>query len=300
MWISTLYFGTAAGLIGMEILAVWHHRGALKGMSLASAGGWAMAAEFAWLASSLASGILAPESPVLDQFWLWTAILTLCPPIAVLGARRPTSAVWDWFIVVPLLAVLGWPGLTVLPTFPHLVPLKVQAPVFVGFLLVLLMGLGNYAGTRYGGAALLLGASVCLVLTPLAASVALSGTGATTLRGIAVLCFCGGVFQVLRQGRRTTVAASPYDRLWIDFRDTFGIVWAIRIQERLNATAQKERWACRLGPHGIEWDEQAAPAARHETIPRLEHALQWHLRRFVDNDWINRYLQPGPAAEHLS
>lgn len=298
MWITTLYFSAVAGLIGLEILATWHHRGATKGMSLASAGAWAVAAEFAWLASSVASGMLAPDSPILDQFWLWTAILTLCPPIAVLGARRPTNAVWDWFIVLPLLAVLGWPGLTVLSTFPHLVPLKVQAPVFVGFLLVLIMGLGNYVGTRYGGAAILLGTSVCLVLIPLSSLATLSGAGATQLRGTAVLCFCGGIFRILRQSRRTIAAAGPYDRLWIDFRDTFGIVWAIRIQERMNATAQKEHWACRVGPHGIEWDEQAAPEARDETLPRLEHALQWHLRRFVDGDWISRRLHSSPEMQN--
>ena len=71
--------------------------------SLRNAWLWSRAAEFAWLLSSLLSIAIPKKVALLDQFWYWTAILTICPLIAVLGSRRPTVRVWNGFIILPLL-----------------------------------------------------------------------------------------------------------------------------------------------------------------------------------------------------
>lgn len=263
----------------------------LAGTTLSTAWAWAMAGESGWWLSLLASLLLGEaEASRLDQFWYWTAVLTVCPPIAVLGARRPTSRVWNWFILVPLVAVLGWPAVTVLVSLPDLAPLRVQTPVFVGFLLVLVMGFGNYAGTRYGLAALLAAVASGLVLLPASSRADVAFVTAMQFRGWAAILLSVAVIQASRQGRRPTEAASRFDRLWFDVRDSFGIVWAIRLQERINITAEQEQWKARLGPLGFEWEEHLSPQERSRTESRMDHTLRWLLRRFVDSSWIDSRL----------
>ena len=128
-----------------------------------------------------------------------------------------------------------------------------------------------------------------------------------------------------RQAQRPTVARHPLDRLWFDFRDTFGIVWGRRILERLQMRAESERWPMRLTDDGWAPTSESlaatpqpatplpaavAPGAadqiqpdRHDETaaavvwpqllsqdPRPEQALRWLLRRFVDPEWIDQRL----------
>jgi len=60
-----------------------------------------------------------------------------------------------------------------------------------------------------------------------------------------------------RDTGRSPAAAEPrsrlaLDRVWRDFQDLFGIVWARRVQERFNDDARRQRLAVRLGMHGLE------------------------------------------------
>ncbi len=225
-----------------------------------------------------------------DQTWYWSAILACCPLISVLGAKRPTSRVWNWFIILPLIAVLGWPALTVLIRYPDLVALKIQAPVYLGFALVLVMGIGNYMGSRYGMSAFLLGVAVALSLWPTSSSYSGTVDSAIRLRGIAAF-ICGiAVLHAYRQSIRPSLEDSGYDKLWFDFRDAFGIVWSIRIQDRINQTAEKETWCVRLGTEGFIWEEDAPSDKRDLSEERLTHTLHWLLRRFVDSKWIDERL----------
>lgn len=278
-------------LLGWGAIRIVLLRRRLTNTTLGTAWAWGLAAEFAWLLSALYSLQSDPvQHAFLDQIWYWTAVLTLCPPIAVLGARRPTSRVWNWFILVPLIAVLGWPAVTVLTTLPDLAPLRVQIPVFVGFVLVLIMGFGNYAGTRYSLPCVLLALATGCLLRPVSALAEMPFETAQQIRGGSAVLFAVGLHLAFRQGDRPTVANSPFDRLWFDFRDTFGIVWSIRLQERINSTAQQERWPVQLGPHGFEWKDHLSPADQQQTVSRIDYTFRWLLRRFVDPEWIDRRL----------
>jgi len=263
--------------------------------SLTAAWRWGITAVLAWSLTTIGTAWASRGSPLLDQLWLWTAILTICPLIAVLGARRPASRVWSWFILLPLMAVLGWPAFTVMWHWPVLVPLKVQAPIGVGFGLITLMGMGNYIGTRFTVPAILAGIAIFLALVPLSTRAALNRESTQLVHAAASLVAATAFFSALRQGLRTGAEESPYDRLWFDFRDTFGIVWSVRIQDRLNETAEKEAWCCRLGPDGFHWNPVVSTEHRQETRDRLEHALRWHLRRFVDPEWIDERFMSSAA-----
>jgi hypothetical protein len=277
-------------------LCLWRSlrlRTSLRETSLTSAWGWGMAAEFAWLLSSAFNACRPANSALLDQLWLWAPILALTPFISALGAQRPTNRVWNLFILLPLLAVLGWPGWTVLRYWPQIPPLRVQAPAFVGFALVLVMGVGNYLGTRFALPALLTGGAAALALAPFSASWDWANAHRAWLRAGASGIFAAAVLLALRQGRRPCRAGNRFDRLWFDFQDAFGIVWAIRIQERINLLAEKERWACRIRPEGVNWSPEAGAEERARSEAGLEQALRWHLRRFVDPAWIDRRLNGG-------
>jgi len=83
--------------------------------------------------------------------------------------------------------------------------------------------------------------------------------------------------------------------LWTNFRDTFGIVWANRIAERVNAEAAKGDWAARLQPHGFVSVDPGRPVDLLVNAEQIDHTMRWLLRRFVDDEWINRRLQAQAA-----
>ena len=266
---------------------IWHvFRSQLASTTLTQAANWAGIAVSSVFIATGASAIDLP--PVIqDQFWYWAAVLLVCPFISVLGSRRPTEKVWTGFIVLPLIAVLGWPALTALFGGSTPAPICVSTPVFLGFALVLVMGLGNYAGTRFGRSSLLAGAAVCLTVMPFHTSGGFTPTSSQTVRSAAALLTALSLFHARRQAGRKTMDEVPCDRIWFDFRDTFGIVWSIRIQERINQTAESEQWPCRLTPLGFEWDSGISAHERYEGEQRVEATLRWLLRRFVDPCWID-------------
>lgn len=288
-----LFFTTL--LLVVALGRVVHARRLLQGAALSSVWGWAVAALSAWMAATLLAA-LRGEDAWVDQATYLACVLSLCPLIAVLGARRPTSRVWDVFIILPLVAVLGWPAATVWRRFPELSPLQLEGPVMMGFALILLMGVGNYLGTRAGWGTFFVGVGVCLALAPFSTLFAASSNAALSWRTAAGLAIAAGSLSILSQARRPDGDADPFRRAWADFRNLFGLVWSIRIQERLNAQAEKESAPWRVGPEGLEWLVSASENDRSQAELRLNTLLRWHWRRFVDEEWINRRLPPLSAA----
>jgi hypothetical protein len=92
--------------------------------------------------------------------------------------------------------------------------------------------------------------------------------------------------------RRTTVAANPYDQIWIDFRDTFGLFWGLRVQERMNAAAKQFGWDLELGWSGFKSSSSGCPfdAIDPAIEPTLRTTFKGLLRRFVTNLWIDKRL----------
>jgi hypothetical protein len=129
------------------------------------------------------------------------------------------------------------------------------------------------------------------------------------IHAAATLVISLAVWRGAFQARRMTAAgAGPtselrpgihrFDRLWSDFRDFFGIVWARRILDRVNFTAGEQNWPLRLHLDGFApFDSKAGRSGAvpsHEVSAaesqKIEHALRWLLRRFVDPQWIDERL----------
>jgi hypothetical protein len=261
-------------------------RGAVRHTSLTSAWIWAVIAALAWC---IAAGVsVFSSSAVTGQLWYVAAVVTLCPWIAVLGARRPTVRVWNWFVVLPLLAVLLWPvALCWMPRGPD--RLTLATPHLIGFALVLMMGLGNFLGTRFSALAVMTGLAEGLLLIGLTSDTVPGGR--PTLIGVTAIVLFQGVLTAVHS-RTTQPGTSSWNRLWTDFRDTFGIVWANRIAERVNAEAAKGAWSVRLQPEGFVGIEPGVPPDLTRNASQIDHTLRWLLRRFVDEEWIAGRIPP--------
>lgn len=267
--------------------------------TLTTSASWGIVVALSWFVSATLSGFLLKNHTAgQDQLWYWTAVLSLVPPIAVLGAKRPGSEAWNFFVLLPLVCVLGWPALTVWSSSgPG--ALRVESPVLIGFVLVLVMGCGNYIATRLAFPALLYALAVVLVLAPcstatthLASPVALRTAGVVVMS----LCVCIARGVIARSGDQQS---SP-ERVWRDFQELFGIVWMKRAMDRINFEfADREQWPARLGPDGLEWSTPPTDEQRVAIEARLAYALHWLLRRFVDPEWIDSRLT-HISVDHVS
>jgi len=268
----------------------------LRNTTLLGAWLWGSVALGVWGVTFCATEVLrCVDEGVADQMWLASAVLSVCPFVAVLGARRPGARVWGIFIVLPLAVVLDLPAVTAWNRDLHPAPLQLEIPMLAGYGLVLLMGAGNYLGTRFSFAALL--AAAAMLIVPLSMSslhwlpdAAASRAAATLLLGIAVWWA-----SLSMRRTRDRAGATPYDRIWNDFRDLYGIVWARRVLDRVNDAAVHEAWPVRLQLHGFVPVDPSRPISlTPEQSRQIEHALRWLLRRFVDPEWIDeRITQRG-------
>ncbi len=195
---------------------------------------WCLAAAEAW------SGGAVPELRYV------ALALTGCAGVAVLGARRPGAGPWN-FVVAGLLAVLLLPfaesGVTGKPL--HLDGVRI---VFLAATLA--VGIVNYLPTRLAGAALLVALGCALevfVLTGPAHNVSV-----TYRRWPALSLWPGLVpWLALMLLRTRAPAGSSFDRLWLDFRDRFGLVWAQRVREQFNRSAHHAGWPVVLRWQGL-------------------------------------------------
>lgn len=249
-----------------------------------------------------------PLRGIADQLWYSAGIVGLCPPLAVLGARRPMSRVWTPFILIPLLLVFAWPAISDWSRAGwrhHLAEAwTLEEPMFTGFCLVLVMSLGNYLGTPLGLSGLLWSTALFLVVAPLCPSISRFLPNAVISRTLAVFLLTASVWWGWLRCRLSLPARTPLDNLWLSYREMFGLVWGKRLQERFNFNARGAGIGFRLFRHGFALiDEEEIPQPGDLTPPQREFAeytLRWLLRRFVDPVWIDSKLAAMAPPNDIS
>jgi hypothetical protein len=191
--------------------------------------------------------------------------LTGCPGVAVLGARRPGTAAWN-FVVVGLLAVL------LLPVAEGFGTPRLNA-VYLTFLgATLALGLLNYLPTPLAPAVVSLAVGCGVEIAGLANAVLpewlpLVGrclVGLSPWLALASLSWRGK-------------AATEFDRVWLSFRNRYGVVWSQRTREQFNRAAANAGWPLTLTWHGLQmFGEGTAPDpalvldALHALLKRFE------------------------------
>jgi hypothetical protein len=275
--------------VGMGVLV--SRRAAIWQTTLVSAWWWTLAAVVSWSGVELIAAVdcrLARGGGSLEPLRLAAIALSFCPVVAVLGAKRPQDRAWS-FVVVSL-----W-GIVALPAAEAFF-LQRGERVSVGdarswFLWILiLLGPINFVATRYWLGSLLVAGGQVMACSPYLALVQRPLLPQGGWIGL-LLCVAGMVVAWLAF-RRVRVTAYAYDRLWLDFRDSFGLLWALRVQERVNAVAKQKGWGIELGWNGFRSLADGAPLATIE--PAMERTLRTTikglLRRFGSSLWLAERL----------
>lgn len=268
-------------------LAAWKLRAAVKHTALLTAYWWLIGAGLAVCA--MASSDLALRAwpgRAADYGWLVVSILLLCPPIAVLGSRRPGVQFWSAFILLPLVVVLTWPVWTLLLQGSEARGLALELPTVIGFGLVLLMGAGNYLGTRFAVAAICYALSAAMLFSTCTGWSWMTSEKAVLWRIIAVSLLALSYVAAIRSRFRSALI-HPVNQLWQNYKNLFGNVWSLRMVERINSLAIQEHWTARITYDGFPETPEGRLAANE---PEIEAACRWLFRRFVDDKWIEKRL----------
>ncbi len=274
---------------------------AARGTTLMGAIGWAWGAWLVWVATWIAAAVLPADSAAIELGWYATALVSVCPALFILGAKRPGSRVWTLFVVLPFLLVFSWPLLADWVRDATLQSFYVELPMRLGYALVLVMGFGNYVGTRWTIPAILIGVACGCIMWTFDGRVIENASGSgIPLRLVASCLLCLAGVMIWRLGRSTADRTSGLEGFWDHYRNGFGIVWAMRFLERVNAVAEKEEWSARLEVDHIRWRE--ATAEEHQrTAERMETTIRWLARRFADPAWVDKHLQvtaSDTASDH--
>jgi len=237
--------------------------------TLVHALGWATAAWLAWLPALLLTDLRPGTAAALVRYA--AVCLTGCAGVAVLGARRPGATAWN-FVVLAQLAVL------LLPIAEGLGELRLDALRLVFLAATLAVGALNYLPTRLAAAVVCLAIGCGVELTLLASA----GEAGNALERAAPLSRCllaASPWFAWVQIRTRAVPASEFDRLWLGFRDRYGLVWGQRVREQFNRAAVNAGWSVVLRWRGLRWQPGAEPRGDAQTA-----ALRALLKRFGSDE----------------
>jgi hypothetical protein len=249
----------------------------------------------------LAQAQASLEIPETGRPWTgritYLMVLTILASLtSVLGARNPGGIAWA-ILMVLLVVVFLIPWLEEagrLRRAHGLGQIQLDSPWTLFYALLVLAGVTNYLPTRYGWAALALGAGLFLEM------LGLTRTGWTAEARAAVWTAVAWLLALSWwlaewSNRRPSLGRNSVERLWLWFRDHWGVVWAVRIQERFNRSAELSRWPSRLTWFGLAPSFAATATSPLDSPQQAEAILRGLIRRFVAAERVNALLNTGRA-----
>lgn len=282
---------TAAALSAGAICALLWIRPQVRHTTLTGPWLWCLAA-----AASIGLAEAAHHWHSSEPMPLWltaarfsAAALALCPAVSVLGSKRPQERAWN-FVVLALWAIVSLPSLLSWMTGRNG---EFQLTDLRGAILWILIALPaiNYLPTRFAAAALLYAGGEVIWFAPhlplIGKPLPLSNPGLVSLACFAASALLAGLLVARRPAAR-----HRFDQAWLRFRDLFGLFWALRVQERLNATARQQGWPFSLSWSGFRRidDQVLLDAIPTEHAAVLQQTMRGLLRRFASASWIATWL----------
>ena len=172
----------------------------------------------------------------------------------MLNARAPGGRVWAGLMAVLVLVFLiPWlEGPWRMRRAGGLTLLHLDAPWTIFYWLLVVVGVTNYLPTRFGAAAVWLALGFLLEYLGLTRDDWPASRRARPVVVVVLDAGRRGVVGVRGVPARAPAARTDLERLWFWFRDLWGVVWALRILERFNRTAELKGWPVRLGWFGLE------------------------------------------------
>ena len=245
---------------------------------------------------------LSTGRPISGRLTYVSVLAILAALVSVLNARRPGERVWAGLMVLLVVVfMIPWleeAGRMRRPQGVVLVHLESPWTLFYGLLVV--VGVTNYLPTRFGMAAACLGFALILEFIGLTRVDWSLDRRAVVWEWVAWTI--GLTFWTARWSARRTPSASGFDRIWLWFRDHWGVVWALRNQERFNRTAELAGWPVRLSWYGLEPVDGVEKGSELPVPIDAEPAFRGLLRRFAQADRLNRVGASGrpPACDQDS
>ena len=227
-------------------------------------------------------------------------LMLLAALVSVLGARNPGSGAWA--ILMALLVVVF-----LIPWFEAAsrvrraggpVELQLSSPWTIFYGLLALVGVTNYLPTRYGPAACAIGAGLVIEYLGLTRTGWTSATRAAVWPAVA-WCLALAAWLADWCAGKPEVESSTIDRVWFWFRDHWGVVWALRLSERFNRTAELSSWPVRLSWFGLARASPSGPELSPAQLNQAEATLRGLIRRFAAPDRVSELLasQKGKACQ---
>ncbi len=260
----------------------------VTGLTLIYSWTWALAASIAvMIATVLGSGLLNVPAGWRSLSQLFAVTMLLTPAVATLGARRPGVIAWQGFVVTPLILVLLWPGVSQLTSSRGQEPLELSVPALAGIIIVLTMSAGTSLGTAMTGPFLMYVAGVVFAILPSTGWA--SADSILPLLTAPLLMFATWLGKEAISKRYAVIAAADtknelVDQTWRLFQDLYGLVWALRVQDRVNQFALREQWTVRLTLDGFR--SQEGNSASDEDLQKPRDAFRWVLGRFASEQWV--------------
>jgi hypothetical protein len=265
--------GMAATIVCLR--ASWR----MRRTTLAAPCTWAAAA-LAFVTCAIGLAAIRTSPTWLAHFDYLAGIFTLAPFVSLLGAKRPQDRAWQ-LIVAALLGLLAFQDFRSWLLDPTVEPSPHTAWRWLITALVVMQAL-NYLATRHAAAACLVCAGQCLLLQT---SLVFLGEVSRGLIPLGTMLVGAAVFAAVYVEMRRPVINDAYQRQWLDFRDRYGVLWGLRVKERVNATAQQQNSRLRLGWRGFRAVEASGQPSQPEQPARddlIYKAFSSILARFND------------------
>ncbi|MBP87560.1 MAG: hypothetical protein CMJ64_12680 [Planctomycetaceae bacterium] len=262
----------------------------LTGTTLIGPCGWAIVATCVIGVTEILLHAFAHQTAWTEPVRFAASTTCFCPLMSLLGAKRPQDKAWH-FVVLSLWAIL------VLPAAESLVLRHGQMPDVRGarswFMLALIaVGLLNALPTRFWLAGILACTGQILMLSNYLPFLRDRFDLGPILIGFAL--WVSAVLVLVLRSRRDIRDRDPFDAIWLDFRDSFGALWALRVAERINAASAVGDWPIGLAWKGFfrkaEEGEDSLDELPHDVQQAVRQSFDNLLRRFVSEDWITARL----------
>lgn len=218
-----------------------------------------------------------------------TSLAVIAALVAVLNARRPGTGAWAILtcLMVCIFLFTWYQEEGIGPLLVHLRPVRLHFPWNVFLALLIVMGTTNYLATRFGTAALLTAIGLAIEWRLVAAPDRFSPTGRSLCYLAIPLAYSTSVWlawvvgTLPARGRRDSTDS---ERIWNWFRDRWGVVWGLRVQDRFNQSAQARKWPLRLTWHGFEPASWPSERSVEEMLDEIDGEFRMMLRRFVSSE----------------
>lgn len=269
-------------------------RDAARGTALSPAVHWAALTTILGILSQILATFepLSSGRPLSGLVTYMMTLSALASLTSVLNARTPGAGAWAilniMLVVVFLIPLMEGTGLR--GAGRSLTWLRLDNPWTIFFWLLVVAGVTNYLPTKYGLAAALLAIGFGLEYHGLTHP-GLPRHERAVFWSMFPMTWATALIVADCSSRTASKAGTRLEAIWFLFRDHWGVVWALRVQERFNRSAESLGWPARLHWHGLLMSEDGA-----EWEPlAAESMLFGLLRRFVSQSRVEEAL--GTEAE---